>query len=362
MARHVTSTDAAEETFNEIMFMKGQSPGTNSKIRPFFALKVVKDSTKSFLADPMLMQIDAPIIVVGGVYGDLYDLIVIFETYGYPPSRRYLFLGDIVGSGPQSSETLILLCCLKILYPTYLFVIRGYHEMRSVNVKDHFYKESNERFGKEFYEAAQELFDNLPVACIISDKMLCVSSGVPHDFINVEQFASLTRPLSSDKAPSVKEMLITTPEVNSSEWDVKKSTLPTFKAEFIKEYTERNGLEVVIRSHDMVKDGFEFTFDGDPRLLTISTKPSYIVKIEKPGQQIDTKEKEKVGVILEIEASLKTIFRTIRPLPYEYIEYYMTKKEKEMVRQSEASLMNFTRTGKIKSLTKTMGKTTGSKK
>ena len=361
MARYVSSTDAAEETFNDLMFMKGVPPGTNSKIRPFFAIKVVKDSIKHFLADPMLIQTDAPFLVVGGLFGDFYDLLVIFETYGYPPNRRYLFLGDIVGIGPQSSETVILLCCLKILYPTYLFILRGYHEMRSVNQKDFFYKESVERFGQEFYDVCQELFDNLSLGCLISDQILCVSSGIPHEFTTLDQFSSFTRPIDSDKTSSIKEMVSIIPDTNPNDWALsKKPTAPGIKLEQVADFTERNSIEVIIRSHELVKDGFEFPFNGDPRFLTISSKPSYIVRVEKPGQPVDIKGKEKVGVILEIEPSLKTIFRTIRPLPYEYKEYYMTKAEKRMIQKSEPPNIRQSSTGIIPSYTKkgTKAKTT----
>ena len=346
MSRHVSSTDAAEETFNDLMFMKGVTPGTNAKIRPFFAIKVIKDSIKHFLADPMMIQIDAPLIVVGGLFGDFYDLLVIFETYGYPPNRRYLFLGDVVGMGPQSSETMMLLCCLKIMYPTYLYILRGYHEMRSVNQKDFFFKESIERFGEEFYFACQELFDNLPIACLISDQILCVSSGIPHELKTIEQFSSFTRPIDTDKNVSIKEMVSIIPDTNPNDWTMaRKSTVQGMTIEQVHTFTERNSIELIIRSHNIVKDGFEFTFDGDPHFLTISTRPSYHPRTEKPGQPFDPKNKEKVGIVLEIEPSLKTIFRTLRPLPYEYNEYYLTKKEKLKSQKSTSEKKSSTTTG-----------------
>ncbi|EAY10824.1 Ser/Thr protein phosphatase, putative [Trichomonas vaginalis G3] len=334
MARFVSSLDAAEEVFNEIMFMKGQTPGTSSKIRPFFATKVIRDSIKHFLADPIMIQLDAPCIVVGGLFGDLYDLLLIFETYGYPPNRKYVFLGDVVGSFPQSPETIILLCSLKIQFPTYLYVIRGYHEMRDVNKNSTFCTESINRFGPEFYECCNELFDDLPLLCQISEKMLCVSSGVPADVAYLDQFASLTRPLEPSKTPFVKEMLSLQPDVATNEWEInKKSTHPLMKLDFIHEFTDRNNLEVIIRSHNVVKDGYEFPFDGDPKLLTISTKPSYLFK------NFEGKPVEKCGIILEIETSLKSLFRTIHPLPYEYKEYYMSKSERAKLKKAEADIL-----------------------
>ena len=49
-----------------------------------------------FLKQPMLLELHAPVRVLGDIHGQFHDLIRHFEMNGYPPDSNYLFLGDYV--------------------------------------------------------------------------------------------------------------------------------------------------------------------------------------------------------------------------------------------------------------------------
>ena len=53
-------------------------------------------SREKFLEEPMLLELEAPVNIVGDIHGQFADLIRHFETLGYPPQSNYLFLGDYV--------------------------------------------------------------------------------------------------------------------------------------------------------------------------------------------------------------------------------------------------------------------------
>ena len=102
---------------------------------------VVSASRTVLLSQPMLLELEAPIKIVGDIHGQFTDLIKIFQNGGFPPEANYLFLGDYVDRGQNSLETIMLLLCYKIKYPENFFLLRGNHEAAEINKLYGFYDE-----------------------------------------------------------------------------------------------------------------------------------------------------------------------------------------------------------------------------
>lgn len=90
-------------------------------------------SGEIFMAQPMLLELEAPLKICGDVHGQFSDLLRLFQYGGPPPAANYLFLGDYVDRGKQSLETICLLLAYKIKYPENFFLLRGNHECASIN-------------------------------------------------------------------------------------------------------------------------------------------------------------------------------------------------------------------------------------
>jgi serine/threonine-protein phosphatase PP1 catalytic subunit len=310
----VSTTDIAETLMGELLFMKGQRPGTKAKMRDIFVKRLVKASKEFFIADTGFLRLEPPIVLVGGMFAHFYDLLSLFEAYGYPPARKYLFLGDVIGKGKENVETLVFLLCHKVLFPNYVYIVRGYPELDFINEHDCFRREVLKRYDEKLYRMCNQLFTTFPIAAILAGKIFCVNSGIAPDLVTVGQ---IERSNISEigKNDQLYFLLWAVPNRDIDQWSNEHDPPPPrFGIGPVREFLRQNGLELIVRSHDIVDEGYEFPLDGNEKLLTLSTVPTYVGKTEKPGS------------IIDVDLTLKMTFRQLRPLPTIYRDYYQKKK------------------------------------
>ena len=112
------------------------------------------------------------------MHGSLKDLYHIIQKYGIPGKNYYfVFNGDFVDRGPNQSEVILILIFAFLLYPTRVFLNRGNHECINMNLSKlyspNFNDDCDSKFGEngaEFFNSAQNVFKNLPVATIVTNK------------------------------------------------------------------------------------------------------------------------------------------------------------------------------------------------
>ena len=81
-------------------------------------LQLISKAKEIFINEENVQTVHAPVTICGDTHGQFYDLLELFDIGGRCPETNYLFMGDYVDRGYQSIETLCLLLCLKIRYPT----------------------------------------------------------------------------------------------------------------------------------------------------------------------------------------------------------------------------------------------------
>ena len=83
--------------------------------------------------EPNLIFIEEPLVIVGDLHGQFYDLLHLLEICNdVSQDNKFLFLGDYVDRGSFNIETITLLMILKIKYPKYVWMLRGNHESRQM--------------------------------------------------------------------------------------------------------------------------------------------------------------------------------------------------------------------------------------
>jgi hypothetical protein len=73
---------------------------------------------------------DGRLIVCGDTHGQYGDVRTILRMNGMPSEDNlFMFNGDFVDRGPNGAEVLFSLFALKLLYPNFMFLNRGNHEV-----------------------------------------------------------------------------------------------------------------------------------------------------------------------------------------------------------------------------------------
>lgn len=88
--------------------------------------------------EPNVLRVSSPVMIVGDIHGQFFDLLNIFEQNGFPSNNRYLFLGDYVDRGLFCVEVITLLMVLKVKYPDNVLLLRGNHEGRVMTINFNF--------------------------------------------------------------------------------------------------------------------------------------------------------------------------------------------------------------------------------
>ena len=144
-----------------------------------------------FLSQPCLLELEAPLKICGDVHGQYSDLLRLFEYGGFPPEANYLFLGDYVDRGKQGLEVICLLLAYKVKYPENFFLLRGNHECNSISRIYGFYDECKRRYNIKLWRVFCDVFNCLPFAAIVDEKIFCIHGGPSPELKDLQQIVQM---------------------------------------------------------------------------------------------------------------------------------------------------------------------------
>eukprot|EP00877_Chromochloris_zofingiensis_P000243 jgi/Chrzof1/10219/Cz04g33020.t1 len=214
-------------------------------------VELCENAEKLFQQEKSVLELQAPIKIFGDLHGQFGDLMRLFEEYGCPNTAGdityidYLFLGDYVDRGSHSLETICLLLALKIEYPRSVHLIRGNHEAADINALFGFRLECLERLGDEdgiwVWKRINGLFNWLPLAALIEQKILCMHGGIGRCINKIDQIEQLQRPITMEEGgPVLMDLLWSDPTTNDGVQGVQPSPrgpgLVTFGPDRVKEF------------------------------------------------------------------------------------------------------------------------------
>ncbi|PKA50885.1 Serine/threonine-protein phosphatase BSL2 like [Apostasia shenzhenica] len=274
------------------------------------------NAERIFSSEPSVLQIKAPVKIFGDLHGQFGDLMRLFDEYGAPSTAGdiayidYLFLGDYVDRGQHSLETITLLLALKVEYPHNVHLIRGNHEAADINALFGFRIECIERLGERdgiwAWLRINRLFNWLPLAAIIEKKILCMHGGIGRSINSVEQIENLQRPIAMEAGSVIlMDLLWSDPTENDSVEGLRPNArgpgLVTFGPDRVMEFCNSNDLQLIVRAHECVMDGFERFAQG--HLITLFSATNYCGTANN------------AGAILVLGRDLVVVPKLIHPLP-----------------------------------------------
>jgi len=212
-------------------------------------------------------------------------LLRLFDYGGYPPKTNYLFLGDYVDRGKQSVETIALLMAYKIKYPENFFILRGNHESEIVNRLYGFYDECKRKYNLKIWKMFTDMFNWLPVAALIDDKIFCVHGGLSPELNTIDQLTKITRPTEVPSTGLLCDILWSDPSSECDTWkENDRGVSFVFSKEIVKKFISKNNIDLIVRAHQVVEDGFEFF--SNRTLVTIFSAPDYCGEYTNSGSMM----------------------------------------------------------------------------
>ncbi len=248
----------------------------NGKLLPEISVLTLCSRLKTLLSrESNVIQISSPVTVVGDIHGQFYDLLEIFRIAGSAPDTNYLFLGDYVDRGYFSVETMTLLVCLKLRYPSRVHLIRGNHESRVITHNYGFYTECTKKYGSSAaWSHFTDLFDYLALAAVIDNDIFCVHGGLSPTVHSIDQLMVVDRFREIPHEGPMADLVWSDPDEEKPDFQLSpRGAGYTFGHEVVSKFLSFNNMSHILRAHQLCQEGYQVLFNGT--LSTVWSAPNY---------------------------------------------------------------------------------------
>ncbi|KAH7818657.1 putative Serine/threonine-protein phosphatase 5 [Monocercomonoides exilis] len=291
----------------------------SQKLIPYgYVIPLLEQMITVFSSEPNLVTVPLTrrgVTVVGDTHGQFYDLLNIFRLNGFPSEDNiYVFNGDYVDRGSFSMEVILFLFLLKARYPKHLILLRGNHETDNMNEMYGFKGECDAKYNKQLFPIFSHVFNHLPICALLTDeeelkkedeekeegkeegkeeeeeeeenkknkkkktptRVLCVHGGIPTtDGVKLSQIQAFDRKQQPPDDPEsiFADLVWTDPQQQPGRSPSPRGVRYMFGPDVTEQFLADNDLSYIIRSHQVVDEGFELNHGG--KCITVFSAPHY---------------------------------------------------------------------------------------
>lgn len=220
---------------------------------------LISESTTILRRKRPLLKLNTPMTLVGDIHGSIFDLLRIFQIFGLPPHRSYLFLGDYVDRGANSVEVLTLIMALMIKYPSNVHLLRGNHEFRHINQAYGFFFEILEVFNdSSIWSKFNDMFTYLPLAAIVNNQVFCVHGGLSPLLTTVDVIDRVNLPVQNyENSQLISDLVWSDPRDDINGYaSNQRGSGTSFGPDTLQQFLSDNGLKLLVRAHQCVPSGY----------------------------------------------------------------------------------------------------------
>ena len=179
--------------------------------------------------------------------------------------------------------------------------MRGNHESSCNNRIYGLYDEIKKRkYTIRLWKLFNHLFNFLPIAALIGEKIFCIHAGLSPELRNLKQIYEIERPTEIPDSGLLCDLLNSGPdEFVSSFSEPSKGIGIIYGEKPVYNFIKENNLKLIIRSHTVVDDGFELF--AKKKLITIFSVPNFY------------REFDNCAAIANIDEKLNISFQILKP-------------------------------------------------
>ena len=159
---------------------------------------------------------------------------------------------------------------------------RGNHESKNMNKIYGFEGEVIHKYDVTTMSLFYEVFCALPLASVVGGKVFVTHGGLAsEDSVTLDDIRNIDRFQEPPDSGLMCDLLWADPQAQPGRSPSKRGVGLAFGPDVTRAFLERNGLELVVRSHEVRDAGYEVEHMG--QLVTIFSAPNYCDQLGNKG-------------------------------------------------------------------------------